>query len=246
MRRTASKLVLSLSVVVSLAFASITPTFAAENAVQEQEKMMTVGTVKTTSTNLNVRASAGATSKIVGKLPNKATIIIKETQDKWHYITYGTTKGWVSSDYIVNIQQKEGSTVSRSADRDSLEKAQDIIQFAMTLVGKPYKSGGSSPKGFDCSGFVTYVFNNAGVSVPRSSTDYPEAGQAVSREELLPGDIICSDTSGSINGGISHVAIYMGNGNFIHASSGSKKIMIDNLSEEYYDKRYVCAVRILN
>lgn len=262
MRKKISGLVLSASLIFSLSLTSAVPVSAAE-AVSEAETaappdassaqeaqgepaVVIAGTVKTASGNLNVRASASTDAPIAGKLPNQTPVIIVKTENNWHYITYKGLAGWVSGDFITNIGPRTATEVSRSGDAAGRGQVEDIIKYAMTLRGKPYKSGGSGPNGFDCSGYVSYVFNHFGVSVPRSSHEYPSFGQKVARNELLPGDIICSDTSGKIDGGISHVAIYVGNGQFIHAASGGKRqIQINSLSEEYYDKRYVCAVRVL-
>lgn len=256
MRRKTSKLVLSASVIVSLSVMSILPACAVETKTaantqntanaQETETMVTTGSVKITSGNLNVRAAAGTDAEIVGKLANQSTVIIMKTENNWHYITYGGLQGWVSADYITNIGQRTEKEVNRGGSALAREQIQELIKYAMTLQGKPYRSGGSGPNGFDCSGYVSYVFNHFGISVPRSSSEYPSFGQRVARGEMLPGDIICSDTSGKVDGGISHVALYIGNGQFIHAASGGKRqIQINSLSEEYYDKRFVCAVRII-
>ena len=116
-------------------------------------------------------------------------------------------------------------------------KGQEIARFACQFIGNPYVAGGTSlTNGADCSGFVLAVYKNFGYSLPRSSYAQSGAGRAVSYAEAQPGDII-------YYGG--HVGIYIGDGEFIHASSGSgKKIQIDSLSSDYYTRYYVGAKRV--
>lgn len=109
------------------------------------------------------------------------------------------------------------------------------------LLGSPYKYGGTTPKGFDCSGFTQYVFAQWGIELPHNSKAQSKEGTAVKREELRPGDLVFFNTSGQ---GISHVGIYMGNGKFAHAAYGDG-VTITDMDSTYYKKRYVTAVRIL-
>lgn len=114
-----------------------------------------------------------------------------------------------------------------------------LINYAKTFIGVPYKWGGTTTAGFDCSGFVSYVFQNSqGITLPRTTKlQYTNIGLAVS--SLSPGDLVFFDTS-SGKTGVSHVGIYIGNGQFIHASS-SKGVTISNLSNSYWNPRYIGA-----
>lgn len=123
----------------------------------------------------------------------------------------------------------------------SQEKAKEIIDYAKQFMGVKYVFGGASPSGFDCSGFTMYVFGKFGISLPHSAKSQAELGSAVSRNELIPGDLVFFETYKS---GISHVGIYIGSGNFIEASS-SRGIAITSLSSSYYKSRYLGATRIL-
>jgi len=118
-------------------------------------------------------------------------------------------------------------------------KGSDVVAYAKQFLGTRYVYGANGPNAFDCSGFTCYVFRKFGINLPRRSIDQRYVGVAVSKSNLAPGDLVCFGSPG-------HVGIYIGNGQFIHASSGSRKrVVIDNLSSSYYQKRYVCARRVL-
>ena len=119
--------------------------------------------------------------------------------------------------------------------------ARRIISTAMEYMGVPYVFGGTSPYGFDCSGYVQYVFAHSGISLPRTADVQYEVGTPVSTTDLVPGDLVFFTT---YTYGASHVGIYVGEGNFIHASS-SQGVTISSLSHAYYSSRYIGARRIL-
>lgn len=123
----------------------------------------------------------------------------------------------------------------------SSEKAQEIIDYGKQFMGVKYIFGGASPNGFDCSGFTMYVFSKFGIDLPHSARSQAVLGAAVSKSDLIPGDLVFFQTYTS---GISHVGIYIGNNNFLEASS-SRGIAITSLSSSYYKTRYKGATRIL-
>ncbi|MBR6012667.1 MAG: C40 family peptidase [Selenomonadaceae bacterium] len=117
-----------------------------------------------------------------------------------------------------------------------------IISTSMQYMGVPYVFGGTSPiYGFDCSGYVQYVFAQAGISLPRTADAQFEVGTPISTTDLLPGDAVFFTT---YTYGASHVGIYIGDGNFIHASS-SRGVTISSLSSSYYSTHYIGARRML-
>ena len=119
--------------------------------------------------------------------------------------------------------------------------ARRIIQSSMDYLGVPYVFGGTSPYGFDCSGYVQYVFALAGISLPRTADVQYEVGSPISTTELVEGDLVFFST---YTYGASHVGIYIGDGSFIHASS-SRGIAIDSLGSSYWSSHYIGARRIL-
>lgn len=126
-------------------------------------------------------------------------------------------------------------------DRREALLRQQIVEYAKTLIGVKYVYGGESPKGFDCSGFVKYVYNHFDIKIARSSSEQAESGKTVKKADLKPGDLVFFDTNGGLNN-ITHVGIYIGDGKFIHASTYEKHaITIESLSSTYYAKRYMTA-----
>jgi cell wall-associated NlpC family hydrolase len=113
-----------------------------------------------------------------------------------------------------------------------------VVGVAMQYLGTPYAWGGSSPAGFDCSGFVAYVFQQVGVSLPHYSGAQYSYGVAVPRDQLEPGDLVFFD-------GLGHVGIYIGGGEFIHAPHTGDVVKISSLSEAWYAATYVGARRII-
>lgn len=110
------------------------------------------------------------------------------------------------------------------------------------VIGTPYKWGGTTEKGFDCSGFIIYIFDQFKVKLPRTSSTQAKTGTEVSKDELREGDLVFFNTSGN---GISHAGIYMGDGKFAHSSS-SKGVVVSKLSDSYYKDRYVTARRVIS
>lgn len=109
------------------------------------------------------------------------------------------------------------------------------------LYGVPYKTAGTTPNGFDCSGFTSYVFAQLGVQLPHSSAAQYQVGQAVERQDLQPGDLVFFNTNGR---GVSHVGIYLGNNIFVHSETGIG-VVNTRLDDPYYwSKRYVGAKRV--
>ena len=118
--------------------------------------------------------------------------------------------------------------------------ASQLLALSQRFVGVRYRWGGTSPKGFDCSGFMYYVFSRMGVTLPRTTFDMFDTGVPVPREELQAGDLVFFQT---VSPGPSHAGIYMGDGRFIHSSSGAGRVRITPMDHDYYAPRYLGARR---
>ncbi len=121
--------------------------------------------------------------------------------------------------------------------------AQNAVDQAMGLLGIRYRRGGSSPEaGFDCSGFVGHVFREGlGLILPRSSKEMSKAGEEIKRDELRPGDLVFFNTMRSA---FSHVGIYLGDDQFVHAPRSGGRVRVDDLRGSYWTKRFNGARRL--
>jgi hypothetical protein len=122
-----------------------------------------------------------------------------------------------------------------------------LLNKAEDCLGIPYRSGGSSTRGFDCSGFVHFVFGSVGIKLDRSSAAQAKQGEPIALTQIQPGDLLFFNTRG-VRKGISHVGIYLGQGQFIHASSlrgpGTHCVKLANLASDYFANRLVAARRV--
>ncbi len=204
---------------------------------------------------LNVRSGAGTENKIIGQLSRGETVNIVSQNNGWYQIklSNGST-GWVSSTYVIeNTTVSRGSldvptTVSENTANSNVAGIrQQVVEYAKKFLGTRYTYGGNTPaQGFDCSGFVKYVFTNFNINLNRVAADQAKQGTFISKDSLLPGDMVFFDTNGGHNY-INHVGIYIGDGKFIHSSSGTNRgVVISDLMSGFYATSYMTARRILN
>lgn len=119
--------------------------------------------------------------------------------------------------------------------------ALSLVRTAAEQIGRPYRFGGRSPEsGFDCSGLAWWVHRRHGIAIPRTAAKQFRGGRRVSRGRLVPGDLVFFST---YKRGASHVGIYSGDGSFIHAPKGGKRVSKTALSNPYWEKRYLGARR---
>jgi cell wall-associated NlpC family hydrolase len=125
------------------------------------------------------------------------------------------------------------------------ERAREVLVNALSLTGVRYKYGGNSPEtGFDCSGFVRYVFKQAtSLTLPRSAIEISQLGTTIPKHELQPGDLVFFNT---LKSAFSHVGIYVGNNRFIHSPSSGGKVRVESMQDGYWAKRFNGAQRIEN
>ena len=188
--------------------------------------------VRSTDT-LNVRAAAGTEHDKVHQMPQGALAQLLDTDTEgWYHVSYDGVEGYVSADYAV------------VTDSTEITKGSEIVAYAMQFEGCPYVYGAAGPKSFDCSGLTKYVYAHFGYTLNRSASDQWYNGTAVSKSELQPGDLVLFN-SGNRNKNATHVGIYIGGGEFIHASTSTTGVIISDLNSNYYTSVYVGARRIV-
>jgi cell wall-associated NlpC family hydrolase len=137
-----------------------------------------------------------------------------------------------------------GSAPASSVPGSNPDSSDAIVVTALSLRGVPYRDGGNDASGFDCSGFVWFVFARHGVTVPRSVTAQFRAGTSVSRDALRPGDLVFFSTSGRRGRGVSHVGVAVGREEFVHAPSSRGEVRVERLGSAYWTSRFIGARRV--
>ncbi len=192
----------------------------------------------------NVRSAASTSSSIIDKLYSGETVEILGFDNGWYQVSYDNITGYIRSDLVTLLDKpasNHGTAAKSSSGSSSSAAGQKIADYALRYVGYPYVYGGSSPSGFDCSGFVQYVYKQNGISINRTATAQLADGYNVSYNDMKPGDIVYFGYGSTA----SHVGIYIGNGQFVHAQNSSTGVVITSLSQSYYANRFLCAHRIV-
>lgn len=144
---------------------------------------------------------------------------------------------------VETVEPIENKLEVRNMEDESSEKIKAVIDFAYAQLGKPYKYGAVGMSSFDCSGLTVTAYRQIGVSIPRVSRDQSNFGTLIAKQDMKAGDLVFFNTTGR---GVSHVGMYVGNGEFIHASSSGRGVVVDSISDGYYAQRFVNARRIID
>jgi len=177
---------------------------------------------------VNFRKAASTGAEIIKTLPCCTVVTLVEQSGDWSKVSFDGKEGYISSQYL-------------SRWDSSMEGlGTQILQKASEYLGTPYRYGGTTTAGFDCSGFTRYVFHAFGITLNRVANDQILNGTGVSKDQLQVGDLVFFSEGNT--GTATHVGIYAGNGQFIH--SGSAGVTFTSLSSDYYAKYYMCAVRV--
>ena len=204
-----------------------------------QEVKQTVATV--TTTTLYVRDEANTDSHVITMMPEGDELEVLEVLDGWVKINVDSDEGYVSSDYVsIATELPKAQTMTEVRYGQGVSDVRvSLVSYATQFVGNPYVWGGTSlTRGADCSGFVLSVFANYGISLPHSSKAQANCGTKIAASDAQPGDLFFYGNGSSIN----HVAIYIGGGRVVHASSPKSGIKI---SGAYY-RTPVKVVRVIN
>ena len=186
--------------------------------------------VQVTTSVLNVRSGPGTDYDKVGTV-RSGQILQATAENGW----YKVDNGYVSAEYVKEV---DASAASQAG------KGQEIANYALQFVGYPYVYGGSSPKGFDCSGLTSYVYSQFGYSINRTASNQLNNGYAVEKSNLQPGDLVFFRQNGSTKPA-SHVGVYIGNNQYVHASTPGVGVIISDLNDPYISSGYVGARRIV-
>nr|WP_276857830.1 SH3 domain-containing C40 family peptidase [Intestinimonas timonensis] len=193
------------------------------------------GKVDADGSTLNMRAGASTSFDSLCSIPSGTVLELEGIYEGWYKVTYAGNTGYVSSDYITITTEPTTSTSSALGEQ--------IVALAKQYLGTPYVLGGNGPSSFDCSGFTKYIYAQFGYTLNRTATDQLQNGVSVSRDELQPGDLVFFKYNTSKP--VSHVGIYIGNGEFIHASTNRYMVQIDQMNTGHYANVFVYARRIL-
>ncbi|MGN8967958.1 C40 family peptidase [Intestinimonas sp. HCP28S3_D6] len=193
------------------------------------------GKVDADGSTLNMRAGASTSFDSLCSIPSGTVLELEGIYEGWYKVTYAGNTGYVSSDYITITTEPATSTSSALGDQ--------IVALAKQYLGTPYVLGGNGPSSFDCSGFTKYIYAQFGYSLNRTATDQLQNGVSISCDELQPGDLVFFKYNTSKP--VSHVGIYIGNGEFIHASTNRYMVQIDQMNTGHYANVFVYARRIL-
>ena len=196
-----------------------------------------------TTDRLNLRKGAGTSYSVITTLDKGIAVTVHSSSNGWSKVSVNGMTGYVSSSYLSSTKPSNSSS---STDSSTSSKVDKVLNFASQQLGKPYVWGAQGPNSFDCSGLTYYVYKNAaGITLPRTSVEQSKYGTTVSKSNLKAGDLIFFDTSGPNDGGVSHVGIFVGNGQMIHASSSQKKIVKVSVETSYWNNAFVRAKRVL-
>ena len=234
-----------------------TPTPEPEVTEAPEQTTETIGYINV-STYANLRKEPSTDATILDTLLRNTEVTVISEEDGWAKVKVKGMTGFVSKDLISSTKLEEIDTTSRGTgeqrEPEKIEETQqsvantngsEIVEFAKKYLGYKYVLGGTTPSGgFDCSGFVYYVFGQLGKNISRSLSVQATAGVAVSKENLQIGDVVIFNDSS--NSSLGHVGIYVGNSQFIHAANPKRGVVIDYLDSRnsYYNERYVTARRV--
>ena len=232
---------------VSTSFLSSTNPSTNSSTSNETTSTPTTTMYVTPDAGLNLRKGPGTSYSVIKTLSKGTAVTVHSSNNGWSNVSANGVEGYVSTSYLSSTKPStSGSSSSSSSNSSTSVSVDKVLNFAHQQLGKPYVWGAQGPNSFDCSGLIYYVYKNAAnITLPRTSVEQSKFGTTVSKSNLKAGDLVFFDTNGPNNGAVSHVGIYAGEGQLIHASSSNKKIVKVNMETSYWNNTYVVAKRVL-
>lgn len=191
-------------------------------------------------------------STVIGNLEDRTDLEVTGETEDFYQIRLGETCGYVPKNgvsvddnicYYVNCRGIAPRSLPCIDGMEMVSARRNLLRIAKKHLGTPYVWGGKAPGGFDCSGFVQYVFSQAGFQLNRTATAQLENTLIIDDSDLLPGDLVFFENTDNLPGIVSHVGIFVGAGLFIHAASGG--ITYSSLKDEYYEEHFLWGRRVI-
>ncbi len=232
-----------------------------EENKQEQQAQATTKTLFVNTTTINLRKDANTTSEVITTLPVNTAVEVVEESNGWCRVKVSGKEGYISASLLSDKKQETSRAMEtpRKVEENKQQETSNVantvatttnsvnssgtsvVDKAKSYIGSSYVYGGSSPSGFDCSGFTSYIYKQYGINLNRTASGQYSNGTAVDRSNLQPGDLIMFGKSG-----INHVGIYIGDGKMVHAANPSRGVTTDTINSGYYNTNYVGARRVIN
>ncbi len=210
---------------------------SAEYVTYKERENVELGDGRAIESSVNMRSTPSSDGDLLYQLPYGDEAYIIGFNCGWDKVKYNGETGYIRSD-LMELTEKP---IANSAASSLTSLATQVVDYAMKYLGTPYVWGANGPNSFDCSGYTKYVYKNFGYTLNRTAAQQLNNGSRV--DSLQVGDLVFFNNTYASAGAASHVGIYIGNNQFIHAASGGVKIT--SLSDAYYASRYIGARRII-
>lgn len=193
---------------------------------------------------VNMRSTPSSDGDLLAQLTIGDEAYIIGFNCGWYKVKYDGQTGYIRSDLLALTEAPAANSQNSVGEAPVVISAgQKLVNYSMDFLGIPYVWGGTTTKGFDCSGFTQYVFRDMGYKLKRTAEKQYSQGTSVRRNELEVGDLVFFGNTYASSSAVTHVGIYIGNNEFIHA--GGNNVKITSMDDDYYAVRYVGAKRVI-